>query len=762
MDQAVPGQEDGQGPDTTALDALANTLATERGEAIQGRTASGIEDQWREDEEFYAGIDDANRDESHSTWGTKPPGQVMPVPAHTTRSKVFPNITRPYVDAAAARIADMLLPTDDRPWAIKPTPIPDLIEVAAGRIPPALQQQLQAISGDPAALQQQATLMLAEAQKQADAASKQIEDWQVEGQYHAEVRKIIEDSARIGTGILKGPVPVKRKVVALEQINSPGQTQPSLMDRLMGGIKRLFSAAQTAVTQLIVKQEIKPASSRVDPWNAYPDPACGENIQNGSYHWERDYLTRKQLEELKGTDYLDDQIDLCLEEGPQKATETPNQDQTKPKQGQFEDKRYEIWYRYGTLSPDQLQSAGFKGELEQGKTSIPAMLTMVNNRVIKAVMNPLDSGDFPYDYMPWQRKSGLPYGNGVGRQGRTAQRITTAGVRSWMDNAGISAGVQIAMSSQIAPADGVMTLTPRKIWLFTEDADNDDVRKAIQFFDIPSKQKDLLELVNFGMKLMEDSTGLPMLLQGQQGAAPDTVGGMTMLNNNASAVLRRLARTFDDKVTEPHVRRYYTWLLQHGDDDSVKGDFTIDARGSTALVERDLQNQHIPELIKISPNPIYGIDPKKAMEQFLRSLHFDAKSWQFDDEAWKKVVASLQQKPADPRVAVEQIKAQAADQRLDKEQAFESQQNERDRQVDTLLKSVDEHIEAMKLTGAQEISFEELKAELAGLALKLKTQRDLSAQSAAVDLHKHTHPSPVITPPTEPAGRAKPGQAFQA
>jgi hypothetical protein len=53
------------------------------------------------------------------------------------------------------------------------------------------------------------------------------------------------------------------------------------------------------------------------------------------------------------------------------------------------------------------------------------MVTMVNNRVIKAALNPLDSGDFPYDVLPWQRKSGMPWGNGVARQGRTPQRIVT-------------------------------------------------------------------------------------------------------------------------------------------------------------------------------------------------------------------------------------------------------------------------------------------------------------------------------------------------
>ena len=119
------------------LDALGQSLAKTRAEAISARQASGIEEEWFEDEEFYQGIDDANRGEFH-TWRNKPPGQAArSVEAvGTTRSTVVPNITGPYVDAAAARIADMLLPTDDRSWALKPTPIPDLDGIAKGKFKP--------------------------------------------------------------------------------------------------------------------------------------------------------------------------------------------------------------------------------------------------------------------------------------------------------------------------------------------------------------------------------------------------------------------------------------------------------------------------------------------------------------------------------------------------------------------------------------------------------------------------------------------------
>jgi hypothetical protein len=45
--------------------------------------------------------------------------------------------------------------------------------------------------------------------------------------------------------------------------------------------------------------------------------------------------------------------------------------------------------------------------------------------------------------------------------------------------------------------------------------------------------------------------------------------------------------------------------------------------------------------------------------------------------------------------------------------------------------------------------------------MKLNVQRELSAAAGAMDIHKHRNPSPqVATPGVEPAGRAKPGQAF--
>ena len=758
------------------LDAMGQSLARKRQEAIQAREQSGIEAVWLEDIEHYEGIDDANRDQHRSAWQTKPPGQLAQKAIGGPRSTVFPNITRPYCDAAAARIADMLLPTDDRSWGLKPTPIPDLVGISEGKIPPDIQKQLQAPPGPGMpppdagqvakagdALVEQAKRELDEAKDKAARAEKRIEDWAVECQWHAEVRKVIEDAAQCGAGVLKGPFPIKRRVVALMDIGADGQQQegkPNILERLVNGIKRMMGREENKLGKaLIVKEEIKPASKRIDFWNLYPDGACGDNIHAGSYIWERDYLTARQLMDLIGSPgYIESQLKAVLEEGPMKAIAMVKNEPEKflvP----AEDRRYEIWYFHGNVDREDLKAGGCECD-EDSNPQIPAMIAMINTRVVKAAMNPLDEGSFPYDIFPWQRKSGSPWGTGVSRQGRTPQKIVTAGVRHMMDNGGLSAGPQIVMKQgALIPADGNMSLGPRKIWWWGPAIgdDIDDVRKAMTFFNIPSMQQELEAIVQFGLRLMEDSTGLPMLLQGQLGKAPDTVGGMTMLNNNASAVLRRLARTFDDAITEPHLRRYYNWLLQHGEDDDEKGDFMIDARGSSALVERDMQSQQIPELLKASANPLYGIDPKKAMLEYLKSLKFDTKNFEYEDEEWKKIVEQMGQKPQDPRLEVTQM--QLADK--EKQRQWEAAENDKERKNQIEIQLIDEQLTSADLSSSERLALEGIKARLAEVAMKLTTQKELASVSTATDIHKHHNPSPVIAPPVEPPGRAKPGRAYE-
>ncbi len=758
------------------LDALGESLAGTRSEAIAGRSSVGIERVWLEDEEFYEGIDELNRGEDADiNWRTKPPGQAVAKRGRKTRSTVFPNITGPFTDAAAARIADMLLPTDDRPWTIKPTPDPELMGLAAQYEKPRPRTLREGVSEGirgwfakprddyqetaPMMSPEEAKEVLEQATETAKRAEKRIEDWHVECQWHAQVRTVIEDAARIGVGILKGPVPKSTKRI---KYRAP-VTDIKTGEETLGGID--------------VEVDENPISKHIDPWNFYPDPGCGEDIQNGSYVWERDYLTKKQVRDLlleKG--YVKEQIMAVLEEGPIKAgptyeKTTPQAKEVSQEAAKTRSQKFEVWYMHGIAEKDDLEAAGADLEgLED--PHIACVITMINNRVIRAAQRVLDHGGYPYDVMVWRRRSGHWSGTGVARMIRVAQKIVVGATRNLMDNAGIAAGPMIIFKhGTVVPSDGVASIAPRKVWYIKYNDDTiDDARKAIGTVTVDMLVDDLLKIVQHGMELAQDTTGLPMLLQGQMGAAPNTVGGMTLLNNNASAVLRRLARLFDDRITEPHLRRYYVWILQYGNENE-KGDFQIDAIGSSALVERDIQNQELAQMQGIVLDPRYGLDPEKWVDEYLKSRHFDPKRLKFDDDVkremmsrWQELLAS-QEAMSDPRIRVAEINAQA---RLESESMrgessgaetlaklrHEGEQNEIDRQIKLLEGGLMERVTKLNLAGSATENRETIKAALAKEVMKLRTTRDLAGVKAREAL--------MPTPAVEPPGKAKPGESWQS
>lgn len=730
------------------LDNLGLSLASKRRDAVSARASSGIEDEWEGDESFYQGYDEANQHEFVKTASKPSEGGGSTAPPKTAGSTVFPNITQPYVDAVAARVGDMLLPTDDRNFKIDPTPIPETGEAA-----PIPQAMPQAMGAQAMPVVDAVKQLMAAATLKAEKAETRIDDWLAECQYHAEVRKVIDDCAKLGSGVLKGPVPVIVK-------------------------SKKWQKGEDGVSVMVLVDKIVPASRRVDPWNLFPDPACGESIHNGSHIFERDYLTSKKLEELKGLPgYIDAQIDLCITEGPKNQKETDSRRLTSEVKDQFE-----IWYAHISIKAEELSAAGC--ECEDRPTAYPAILTMVNDRVIRASLNSLDSGEFPYDVIPWKRRPNIPWGMGVARQMRTPQRIVVAATRRLMDNAGLASGPQIVVRRGVTPENGIWEITPLKMWKEDDDAATQNAA-PFSAVVIPMLQVELMNIVQMGMKMAEDVTGLPQLMQGSQGTAPDTVGGMTILNNNANAVLRRIARLFDSCITEPHIRRYYDWLMEYGEDPEEKGDFQIVARGSTALVERDIQNREMVSVLQLCLNPAYGKNPAKAMDEFLKSRRFNPTAFDYTEE---ELAAKKQQpQPQAPAVQVAQIRAQVDMAKTDKIIAKDVQIAQVENQTaqhritvdtdrDTVL--VNSEIQKnqqdaqfrreelqMKLQLAQldyaskhQIKLEDVKAKLADTSMKLAVTKDLAVAAHMMNGQKVA--KPVISPTIEPAGQAPDGQSF--
>lgn len=686
---------------------LLQVVLEQRQHAITQRVASGIEQMWADAEDAYEGLDELNRNEKRNR--IRKPLQsgstAVAYPNKSVRSTLVMNITGDRTDSASARLADMLMPSDASPFAIRPTPIPEVAEMM-GKI-------------DNLPLEQAEFLRRysAEADRRATAAEKRINDWLLECQFTDEGRKVIDDWAKLGTGCIKGPVAVSRKMTKYQVTENPDGT----------------------TTQGIVQVEkIVPASFRVSPWNLYPDPDCGDCIHHGQYIFEKDRLSGKRLRELMnqpGYEGFQAEIGEALREGPIAAHDIRDEWERRNAKPATDRDQFQVWYYYGCLDKEQLEDIGCDcSDADEYDSYMHVVVTIVNDRIIRATPNPLASGEFPYDVLPWRKMDGCCWGIGIPTQMNECQRMLTAAVRNLMDNAGISGGPQIIYNPEmIEPVDGKEEIKPRGIWRVKADAAiglNFDIRTAFQSVTIDSRQEELGNIIQLATKMAEDITGLPMLLQGQQGAAPDTVGGMTILNNNANAVLRRYARQFDGYLTEPHIRRYYQWLLEYGEDESEKGDFCIDAVGSSALVERDAQYQWLVQMGQMILSPQFKVNPEKYFATICESMRLDPKKIQYTDEELRQQQEKAGEQPPEPSIAVAQIRAQSdqqiAQMRVQMEQQaqqmemqikqmqmqLEAQNAEADRQLKLFIEQMKEGFNQQKLEADQVISVAEMKTAM--------------------------------------------------
>ena len=615
---------------------LTQVVVKHRDDAVKFRVASGVEQRWAEDQAYYEGEDESNRTNFYK--GMTQDSPLISKPKSRYRSKVFLNITRPYCEIASSKVIEVLSPVDDRMWSIEPTGIPSLPQepsVLVGAI-----QVQQADPNQPPPVDPVEEMIKA-ATRAALGAQTWIDDKLQECDFAGQIRMIVDEASRLGTGVVRGPLPSSRRSMKMTRDEDGSST-------------------------LDIFEEIVPKSNHVPVWNCYPDPACGDNIHDGQFFVEHDQMVEKQVVALKGQpEYIKGAIESVLEEGPRGdmvagMALTPHESQD------LSAARYHVWYYHGFLKREDVLAMDCMCEEgdEIANVGVPVVVTMINSTPVKAHLSPATDGRFPYDFMCWQKVAGSPFGLGVARQIRSCQAILNSHVRAMMENAGLSSGPQIVIArGSIAPADGSWEITPRKVWLLKADADIQNVQNAINAFQIPSIQAELLQAIDFALKMAENVTGLPILLQGQQGpnGVPETVGGMQILVANASSLLRRMARIFDDCLIKPHIAAYYAYLMLYAEDNSIKGDFKIIAHGSSALVKRDQRNTFLTQVVpQMMANPSYGIDPTRLFKKIAKiSGMDDAEDVQFT----KEELATIQQAQAqsvmqDPKVLVAQITAE--------------------------------------------------------------------------------------------------------
>lgn len=690
-----------------ALQSLAETMIACRDEWVDARRASGVEQEWMAALDHFNGRDTDARDPVDAMTGQVPRGRRDL--NNTRRSRVFANLTRPKTLAVYSRISTILTPTDEKNWGIISTPIPDLAEQAESTVEitvggkPMMRDDGQPVTGADLAKSELET-----ARRKAEGMERLIDDQLTECDYLREEREVIMDACKYGTGILKGPIvrgTVERKWVPVSGVDDSGNP--------------------ITVHELTIAVKQSPASARLSIWDAYPDPCCGADIQSGQGFWERALLTRRRLREIsRGDGYIRDAVLKCLAEEPMPHKAESYEQRMAMRTGRPlpKDSRYEVWTYTGEIRAEYLAALG--EELpEDGRQTLSGVVVICQGRVIKGHFNPLETGDLPYDFFTLFPVDGSPWGRGIPHVLMTSQNIFNAGWRQTMDNAGGVVGPIVVMKPGVVPADGVMEVRGRKI--FTAPDDAQDVRAVLAVHQIESRIAELVNIMKLARELMDEESNSPMLLQGERGPAPDTVGGMTMLLNSANEFMRSVAKRFDDQITVPHIGRYYDFNMQYSPDPEVKGDFQVAARGTSTLVVRDLQNQAIIQMLALANNPAWapGIKKWEMLRKAFAANHLSADDFVEQDD----VIAGREQQQAqqtpDSAIQVEQLRQQGRMAELQ----FQ-------RETDMALIEEKRKIAVLDYAKHVKLSEQKMKAMLADTAIRERSKKELYMREQALKM----------------------------
>jgi len=143
----------------------------------------------------------------------------------------------------------------------------------------------------------------------------------------------------------------------------------------------------------------------------------------------------------------------------------------------------------------------------------------------------------------------------------------------------------------VEPANRSWVLTPRKVWYKKKGAGLAG-GTVLETKAIENNVAEIMNLVEVSRRFIDDETALPVQAEGELTDNPNITATATNFMSMASNItFRRVVKNFDDGITTPSIRRLYDWNMQHNSREDIKGDMKVDARGSSSLLQRELQAQ---------------------------------------------------------------------------------------------------------------------------------------------------------------------------
>lgn len=552
-------------------------------------------------------------------------------------SEHYDGLTATKCRAAEAWIEDAIFPLGDRPWDVKPTPIPEISPQIKQHIQ---QQAMQAavretLSAEEAGIpvpdiggltqlmefvseqveQTYNEVSEEEAKEKAINMGRQIDDQFHEGNFYSELKALIKDFVTFPAAFVEGPVMHRRKMSKYEQIG--GKWYPRVGYR--------------------TQQEYR----RVSGLDVYPEDDA-ESVEDGDLFVRRRYASKElgSFRNVKGydTEAIDAVLASYAEGGYRNWTVIDQaRAQAEGREGQLhESSKIDALKFWGSVQGQWLIDHSVNRNVKINLEDIDPFehyeieAIKIGEYIIRAILNPDKLGRRNLSKASFEEKPGSFWGNGVPDLIRHDQNACNAVARAIANNTAMSSGPLTEWN-----IDRLIAATDRRLvpWMSIESTDEQlgSNVPAVRFTNVPNNTDQMLRVWDKFLQRADENSGVPAYAHGAEdvGGAGNTASGLSMLMSSSAKMLRLAIFNLDVGIIEPTVRRQYQYNMLFLEDESIKGDLRVVPRGAMVLLVREQMAARQGEFADSTNNPIdyalMGPDGRRELRRAqAKNLNFEA------------------------------------------------------------------------------------------------------------------------------------------
>jgi len=510
--------------------------------------------------------------------GLYDPDVLLKIPKNASR--VYPKYTRSKEIILRSKLNSMLLPENDKNYAIEPTPKPNLSKAVLGEIV----ETLTAIKQQKALMQTQSTGTMVKpeevtkeeleekineyAKARCEKMDKQIEDQLTEIKYNETQEDIIKSGVRFGTGIAKG---------VLSQTIEEGD----------------YEETTEGWKSIIVSKRL-PDIANVRVWDWYPDMSACE-LEDCDFVWERHILNKHQLRKLTlREDFFSDTIREYIKDHPKgnatyKDWELQLETIDKAKSQETRIGKYEILERWGFIDGEDLRKAGKDIPDDQLDIEFLVNIWIIGSKVIKISHGTLPVKHLPYFLFYYDKDETSIFGTGLPKIIRDTQLTICGAMRATLNNAAKVSGAMMEVNTDLlSPDEDIEDVAPDRIWKRggrLAEAQSPAVRPVT----FNSHIADLLTILEKAFYLGDVEISIPLWMHTEPDKSQkQTLGEASLKWQSSTVSIRDIIKSYD-KCNEGVIYALYNWNMEFNPNEDIKGDFNIKAKGSTSLVLNELK-----------------------------------------------------------------------------------------------------------------------------------------------------------------------------